>query len=112
MTPSPQVLMLDVVELDVVAPPEPLVVELPHWHMPKLRPSSLQVWTPMVPPRQAQAWVVPGTQPFALVVSPPVEEPQADATKASSAPDNQISFDVTVMLLLEKNDEGMNRRAP
>ncbi len=87
--PDPPVplLVLAWLVLVVVAPPVPLA----HWHMLRLLPSALHVWTPMVPPRHAHDCVMPGRQEAAPVELPfPPLLPQeiiapADARRSTAA---------------------------
>jgi hypothetical protein len=47
----------------------------------------LQVWTPIAPPGQRQAWVTPGTHP--VVVVPPPEAGPHPTTAANSVNANE-----------------------
>jgi hypothetical protein len=50
-------------------------------------PPALQVWTPIAPPGQRQAWVTPGTHP--VVVVPPPEAGPHPTTAANSVNANE-----------------------
>jgi hypothetical protein len=105
MMPSPQVLPMPLDELELAPPPMPLddePLDIGHWQVSNERPSSLHVCTPIVPPRQAHDWVVPGTQPLLPLVFPPPFEPHAaKLANATNAPANHISLDRTCMFAPE-----------
>jgi len=55
---------------------------------PKALPSVLQVWTPIVPPGQRQAWVTPGVQPMVVDPPPPVAGPHPAPMPPTAAATN------------------------
>lgn len=55
---------------------------------PKALPRVLQVWTPIVPPGQRQAWVTPGVQPMVVDPPPPVAGPHPAPMPPTAAATN------------------------